>query len=235
MLLIDVGNSRLKWALVSNGQKIEQQSFSSHDGKPMLEPLNAIPIASTPKKILVSNVASSAWKNLIDNWAKETFSLAPEFLISEAEKLGLRNGYHSPKTLGVDRWLALLGAYQSYKVPFCVIDAGSAITLDLVNSDGQHVGGSILPGQQQLHDLLPTFSAKPINLKQHVWGQTTEDCLRTGTVKEVQALIQELASALEKDEISLILTGGGAAALEYLPKNRLIDQDLVFKGMLTYL
>ncbi len=237
MLLLDIGNTGLKWAWVSNDFVLRQTGVVYYKGainKNTLESLGFQGKVST--KVLVSNVAAKEGNVFIQEWSQKTFNQAPHFLTSERQKQGLKNGYKAPGTLGVDRWLSMLGALKTYGGPFCVIDAGSAITLDYVDKTGQHRGGKILPGSRQLQDLFPD---KIISLKQQdplLWGQTTEECLVTGTQKEMQTLMQVLINKLAEEKIKLVLTGGDAQSLAALcPEGTLVNSELVFKGMMLYL
>lgn len=143
ILDLDVGNSRVKWRLsASHGPKgsmsyasiggIEEKTFRPHDG--------------SISRIRVSSVRSANCRSTLDTWAKAVYGVSPEYAVSAARVGKVCNGYDNPETLGVDRWLALLAAFELAGAAVCVIDYGSAITADLLDSSGMHLGGFISPG-----------------------------------------------------------------------------------------
>ncbi|TFG83468.1 MAG: type III pantothenate kinase [Chromatiales bacterium] len=142
-LLVDIGNSRIKWAFgVADRFVAQGEAFGD------VEPSLGVMLESRyePEEIRVANVAGADAGFRIAALLAERFRIKPVFAGSAAVGAGIRNGYSDPGQLGIDRWLALCGAFSRYKAPICVVDTGTATTLDLVTGDGKHKGGLILPG-----------------------------------------------------------------------------------------
>ena len=89
-------------------------------------------------------------------WVESKWGVPFKTIKAEAQQGALINGYMEPERLGVDRWLAMLAVIEEEQpeVPICVIDCGSAITIDAVNAKGEHVGGLIVPGISMMRNAL---------------------------------------------------------------------------------
>ncbi|MDP2322770.1 MAG: type III pantothenate kinase [Gammaproteobacteria bacterium] len=142
-LFVDVGNSRVKWAFGFAGRFVADGE-APRDSGASLTPLLDCP--EVPEEIRIANVAGAETGLRIAAILQEHFQVRPVFAGSAAAGAGVRSGYSNPGQLGVDRWLALCAAFSRYQAPVCVVDAGTATTLDLVSASGQHEGGLILPG-----------------------------------------------------------------------------------------
>lgn len=143
MLAIDIGNSYLKWKIWDkSGVVIASGSTLSDDDN--RESMFDFASQYHVEKVVLANVAKSTIEKQLMQW----FSQAEQQIIkSSARCLGVTNAYEDVERLGVDRWLAMIEAYHvAGKVAVCVIDLGTAATLDVVDSKGQHQGGYIVPG-----------------------------------------------------------------------------------------
>ena len=89
------------------------------------------------------------------NWACETI-----FAKVESSAAELRNGYEQPQQMGVDRWVAMLAAWERHHAAACIVDCGTAITLDVVSESGHHLGGVIAPGISLMHEALASRTAQ---------------------------------------------------------------------------
>src|SRR6056297_1923141 len=148
MLLLDLGNTRLKaaWPLPGGGVRLIGEA--SHRDQPMREALARIldGQALEGRPALCANVAGPAAGEQLGEALRETGGGALTFLRAEREFGGVHCGYHDPSHLGADRWAALLGARGLSGEACLVVDAGSALTLDALAPGGRHLGGWILPG-----------------------------------------------------------------------------------------
>lgn len=142
-LLVDIGNSRVKWAFgtaagfIALGEAMQD----------VREELRALLDAEyEPGEIRVANVAGAEAGARVVVSLQERFGIAPILARSAVSGAGVRNGYVDPSQLGVDRWLAICAAFARYRTPVCVVDAGTATTIDIVDAGGEHRGGLILPG-----------------------------------------------------------------------------------------
>lgn len=95
-----------------------------------------------PDAVFVANVATPILNKQIAGWIQENWALTPNFWFRSR---GLRRQKRLPQagTAGVDRWLTLIAVRHRYSVPACIVDSGTAITIDVIQEDGQHLGGLI--------------------------------------------------------------------------------------------
>ena len=142
-LLVDVGNSRIKWAFGIAGRFVAGGEVSRDVEASLGDMLDS---RQVPEEIRIANVAGADTGIRIAAILQERFRVEPVFARSTAVGAGIRNGYNDPGQLGIDRWLAICGAFSRYQAPVCVVDAGTATTMDLVTVTGEHKGGLILPG-----------------------------------------------------------------------------------------
>ncbi len=238
MILIDCGNYRLKGQRWQGASLVEQFETPYHDHW-AIEFSNWLDRTAASQCFLAS-VLDPDKQATIDRLLEKRFATTTTRFKSEPEALGVRNGYHRPSQLGVDRWLGLLAAAQSSAGDCIVIDAGSAITVDLLRADGRHLGGAILPGietsmerfKQIFHYL--DFDHPEIAQSDQPGCSTQAaiqiDCAR-GSIETLVELIRKWSSLLD-DSATLVLTGGDASRVQTnLSMPSQVSPDLVFRGM----
>ncbi len=238
-LLIDLGNSRLKWVCARNG-KIDKESAGSGDFE-SFSLLQSTVSGEGPGSVLVSSVAGSAGAQKVARFCQTQWGVTADLLQSRAEQGGVRNGYQEPATLGVDRWLAIVGAVSRHGKPLVIWDLGTATTLDAVDDSGQHLGGLILPGPGTMLDSLTRdtkLMVPPVlQYAPPVPGLNTSEGIRGGVLAaQLGALNQFMRAVSERfqGEPSLIVTGGAAERLLVsLDFDYIHDPWLVFRGMLV--
>ncbi len=141
--------------------------------------------------------------------------------------------------MGVDRWLALVAGWSEYRDNLCIVDFGTAITVDLVLADGRHLGGYILPGTRLMGELLNRRTrGVRVSAEEATGlfpGKSTGECLGNGTRLAVVALIERVVSNAAKEygsDFRCIITGGDAAEFrEWLSPVTVYVPDLVLQGM----
>jgi type III pantothenate kinase len=237
-LLIDLGNSRIKW-LWSRGAELDPASAGRGDLAAFDHACRA-PGAARPAAVLVSSVAGAERTTRVVDLCAGLWGVRPRLLAAQAEQCGVRNGYLDPARLGVDRWLALIGAVDRYGKPVVVWDLGTAATLDAVDETGQHLGGWILPGPATMLDSLArqTMLSTPEALD-HAGaiepGRNTADAIRAGVLAAQLGALREFlgrVSARIGRSPQLVVTGGAAPALTHLQDlDCITDPWLVFRGM----
>lgn len=154
MLLLDAGNSRVKWAWLEAGHLHHPGVLARHGMRLEYLVQQEGPASARPQRIFVSNVAG---EEFADQLARETQSLwrvQPEFISAQACAFGVHNAYTRPVKLGADRWAALVAAHHIQTGAACIIDCGTAITVDTLDADGRHQGGVILPGLHSMRHAL---------------------------------------------------------------------------------
>ena len=145
-LLVDIGNSRVKWARV-NGQNLTGLGEAAHGELPA-RALQAMVDAQPGdiSRLTVTNVGGETIQLTLNDLAKARWGITPEFVTPRKEAHGVRCSYPDPSRLGADRWAALIAARQFAPGSACVIDSGTTVTLDALDPNGQHLGGLIMAG-----------------------------------------------------------------------------------------
>jgi type III pantothenate kinase len=239
-LLVDLGNTRMKWAMQNDKQLLAVSVLTHRDRDLPGELTQAWGNLTRPGRVVVASVTDEVRKQQLAQWLQSHWSLAPEFVVSPAQAFGMQNSYREPARLGCDRWAAMLGAYHVSRSAVCVIDCGSAITLDVVDDTGRHLGGLIVPGVQGMLGALTQQTAlSPVNLSvsntPSLLGTSTREGIVYGITRAISALIQQTLFDLKRDTgIAPVcyLTGGDAESIApLLPIQCVLDADLVLKGL----
>jgi len=207
-LIIDIGNTRLKLAVYEENSCVKKVTVLRKD---FLNTVNKI-LKEYPeiKKGIISSVDFFSKEE--ENELKQLLKLT---LVSASMKLPFKNRYATPKTLGVDRIALIAAAADQYKKEnVLVIDAGTCVTFDFLNSKNEYLGGAISPGltirYEALHNLtakLPLLEPKDSNF---LIGNTTESSIHSGVINglinEIDGVIQQYQSSYK--DLTIILTGG---------------------------
>jgi len=234
-LLVDIGNSRLKWGWAKDRQIISGSPLINQQvNQATLHDLwRQIP---EPDRLVVACVGA---RDQLEQVRKIAALLWPAIkvttVISQANAFGVINSYLQPEKLGVDRWLSLIAARKQYQNAICVVDCGTAITIDLLAADGHHQGGFIAPGLTLMKKSLAEGTCKlSFDNTEHDFepANNTEAAIYNGTLAACCGLIEHVLSA-QAENIRLILTGGDALTIAgQLDVVSVIDQDLVLRGLL---
>ncbi len=236
-LLLDIGNSRLKWIFVSGDPPAETvlppAQAIAHGGDPA-NALAALPLPERPTAIRIANVTGGELGAAIASTLTARFGIAPVFTAVQPEWRGLRVAYADHARLGVDRWLAMLAAWQTTRGAILVASAGTALTVDVVDGDGRHLGGVIAPGlvTAQIATLGATrfAAAGPQTAFTDGLGTDTEACVRQGALHACAGLIERLAA--RQSQAQCWLTGGDAGVLQsHLAGDWRQAPDLVLQGL----
>jgi type III pantothenate kinase len=261
LLLLDIGNSRLKWAVV-RGHYRRGQSFAAHGAidMRMLRRSQAawsrlFKAAGTPDAIHACNVAGRAVERQIRAAARRAGLKLPRFARSQAAGGGVRNAYREPWRLGADRWLSLIGARHEHPgKDLCLVGLGTAMTVDLLDAAGRHFGGCLVPGPRLMIESLLEHTA---GIRRRAGGRAaassfdlafarrtppaalfahdTHDGLLAGARYACAALIGNAAKAARVRlgrRPQLILAGGASDAITPLLHRRYWRQDdLVLRGL----
>ena len=237
-LEIDLGNTLLKWRLVSSEVRVDGGYFALVELEAWLAEQSA-----TLESIWISSVASDSINHQLAQRLQLHFGVAAEFARVTQSAAGLLNAYVQPERMGVDRWLAMLAAWNHIGGAVLVVDAGSAITIERVSVDGHYLGGSILPGfQMQQRTLLGQTARVRFDQVQGdplQGGIDTASCVASGAELVMRGLasqLQELAKQLVQPGVSstIVLTGGDANHLQrYLSDtdNVVLIPELVMDGL----
>ena len=232
-LQLDIGNSGAKWRCVRAGQVRARGRFLPSDQESLNHFYESAP---EPDAILISSVAGRAAEADLIALLAQRWQVEPWFARSRGQTGGLVNSYSDPSRMGVDRWLAMLGAWRRAGERLCVVDAGSALTIDLVDAGGRHEGGYIIPGPHLMERalLLDTDRVRfdedvPYRLSP---GVSTAEAVRHGVaVAQVGALALALDRAGTAAPRLFFCGGGGERLMQLLDRGGELVTDLVFEGL----
>ncbi|ORU89838.1 MAG: hypothetical protein A6F71_02420 [Cycloclasticus sp. symbiont of Poecilosclerida sp. M] len=238
VLLIDRGNTRTKWQLHESNDMITR-GVSAND-----ESLESIFSGLTKQSlsgVYVASVVGESFEKELSQWAEKNNWPSPVFIRSEKQAFGVSNAYAKPTDLGVDRWLTLVAVHQSHTGLVCIVDCGTAFTIDFVNADGRHLGGFILPGINLMKSSLlnNTDNIKVAGEDEQVLlGTSTSQAVALAPAQALAAFAQKKMQQVESDTgavAQIVLTGGESNLLEdLLGLDCHLEQDLVLKGLYLY-
>ena len=237
-LLVDLGNTRLKWAWLAQGTLGAARAVA-HAGPGIAAALGpAWQELPRPEAILVGSVAGPERDAELRALCDELWGCEPRFASARTQAAGVSSGYDSPGQLGVDRWLALLAVHADQRGATCVVDCGTAVTIDVVDAAGRHRGGLILPGLQLMRACLlsrtriPPFGAPP---PRPDLGRDTAAAVANGALLAVVGAVRETlarACATLGNPLRLVIAGGDAQTLAAaLLEASELRSDLVLEGL----
>ena len=246
-LLVDAGNSRLKWG-VGEASEIHRTGHISQ-AKIREQGLQVL-TTRLPRhvdRVLVSNVAGTSFATRLAGVIGAHCGCDVHFARVSKSGFGVRNSYAQPRRMGVDRWVAMIAAYAEQQSACLVVDAGTAVTLDAVDDNGEHLGGQILPGAGLMATALASStsdipaiakSAKAGTDPLAMFGRTTSAAVSEGALNAVVGAIERAVRALQSASIKadIILTGGDASRILTalnMPANH--RPNLVLQGLLHML
>jgi type III pantothenate kinase len=236
-LLADLGNTRWKLAVAGDGGigQIVSAGYDDEGG------LQAALRAHTGRvdAVLLASVAGAQRTADFAAAVRQTLDLPVRQLRSTDALPDVRSGYRKPEQLGVDRLLAMVAARALHRGPLCVVDAGTAVTIDFVDARGRHLGGFILPGLRLARDCLLAHTAIPRDAvvdAQAELGRDTPTAVALGTRQAVAAIVERFTvggASVFAGHPATTLVGGGDAAhfLSLMPQPCSELDHLVLRGL----
>ncbi|MGB6451435.1 MAG: type III pantothenate kinase [Steroidobacteraceae bacterium] len=258
VLLVDIGNTRIKWAVWLNG-RIGPMRAAAHAGWSRKDYERRV-FGSRParlSRIIVASVAGARVDRRLAAAARSATRVQPEFIATERRAAGVTTRYVDPWRLGVDRFVGAIGAHQLAGArAVCVVNAGTTLTIDLIDGKGVHRGGVILPGPQlMVHSLLESTAGIARRARDAAAGgagqgrsrsrrapdlfaRSTKSAIGQGALYAVAALVDRAVAEARRALGTLpmvLLSGGGAEQLEPLIRSRhLKAADLVLRGIAVH-
>jgi len=244
-VLVDIGNTRIKWAMLAEGRLV-RHGGAMHRGA--LDAAVAKLAAELPPRprIIAANVAGEPVVERLEALVGARPGATIEFVATAAERFGVRCAYADPSRLGVDRWIAVLAAYHVARGAAVAIDAGTAVTLDAVDSTGMHLGGLIFPGARLLASALDrntsnigsTAVAPAVARGLDLLGRNTDAAVGNAAWLALAAALDRavatVARALGTRPV-VYLTGGDAEPLRsWLETRAELRADLVLEGLALF-
>jgi type III pantothenate kinase len=242
-LLLDVGNTRIKWGVL-DGDQIRK---TGHIALQKLRDQGLGVLTSRlPDKVdtvVASNVAGQTFATRLSGVIGMHCGCDVHFAKSEREACGIRNGYKQPRRMGVDRWVAMIGAWAELQSACVVVDVGTAVTIDVLDGEGQHLGGQILPGVALMCAALAASTSDIQAVAGRVpnaaagidiFGDNTASAVRNGAWNSVVGAVERSITTLRSNAYDplVVLTGGDASRmLTALGAESLHRPHLVLQGL----
>ena len=237
-LLFDIGNSRIKSAQYSGGTFTDHvAAFYTHND--VCTRLNQLHLNTpVPDDIWISNVAGDEMASQLRQWCISHWNIQAHFAQVTETCAGVKNAYAETTRLGIDRWLALIGAHARYKEDALIADCGTAVTLDVMNKAGEHLGGLIVPGTTLMRESLARTTAA-ISISSHTPASAalaaeTEQAVTNGCHMAVAVLIERVwRDQQHLDNMPQCLVTGGDATVvgKLLTIPYSIEPHLVLEGL----
>jgi type III pantothenate kinase len=245
ILTVDIGNSRIKWAQWQ-AEVIIARGVASYQADKITDAFDHLFLAiEPPSQVFAVCVASEAVRQLLSDWVRWHWRLDVQYLKTEKQYQNIINAYQNPVFHGADRWAAIIAGSQSFPdTATCVISAGTAITFDLTDKNGRHLGGYILPSYVTMHtallgdtaNIVSTVNARfDISNNKNI-PDNTDDAVNAGLHRLLQAGIRELCQLAQESvdgSMQIIITGGFAKTILSYPNMPSMHHkpDLVMQGL----
>jgi type III pantothenate kinase len=253
VLLVDIGNTRIKWAWWREG-RVGPMRAAAHAGWSAARFAERVLAARRTRvaRVVVASVAGGTVDRLFASAAKSALEIEPRFLESARSAAGVTTRYREPWRLGVDRFVAAIGAHHLVgRRGACVVNAGTTVTIDFVDAGGVHLGGLILPGAELMVSSLKKHTAGIAQRARErgphggrsprggsPFARSTKEAIWQGAWHAVAAAVERAcAEAGERlgDAPLILLSGGGAQRLERLVRApHLSVPDLVLRGIAVH-
>lgn len=242
VLLIDAGNTRIKSAVIRNDELLVNPAIQ-HTKDSVFDICRALLESHQTTILYIASVLEATFQHSVKEYCASQ-NIQVFFVKSTAEAYAFRSAYQVPETLGVDRFVAMLGALDlnTSSDVLIVIDAGTALTIDILMQNGKHLGGTISPGLHVMFSSLHKYTQLDqmfTNNKdlraQRFYADNTEDAIILGTINSFIAGIEHtIQQAITKvsTNASIIVTGGDAELIANgLQFDCEIHTDLVLRGL----
>jgi len=240
MLLIDIGNTRIKWATL-DGDVLSKQWASPRTDWTEDGARRIVQTLPRPTRVAISNVGGPEIGAVVSTAVKAIWGIEPRFVQTTAVAAGVRCGYTQPEKLGVDRWLSVIAAHHLFRSHACIVSVGTAMTVDGITRDGQHLGGAIVPGPDMMIGSLMSrtsdIAAHAVGGKQSsaLFADNTLAAVYQGAAHALAALIERAVHDMQTmvgERPILVLTGGACerVASELRMRFKVIP-ELVLQGL----
>lgn len=237
-LLVDAGNTRVKTALMDADGHLEPLFNVSYSE------LKNTSFPTDIENVWMGAVSNQERMTLLSEWLSQT-SVKIREVHSEKTAFGVTNAYEQPETLGIDRWLAMIGAYSEQQRATLIIDAGTAITADWLNPDGSHLGGWIVPGVDLMQQAVIDRAPKVFRHHDGSWGKvnqlglSTPDGLSNGCTNAMVGFIRQALAVTETEldwfDYRIIFSGGSTPLIPIeLRRRGELRTELVLYGLARY-
>jgi type III pantothenate kinase len=238
-LLIDAGNTRIKWACVQEDEWLHRGVIMTAQSSEL--PQHWASVQHKIRQIWVSNVAGAHVAAQLLGFGA-LIACEPHFIVAQAAQCGVHNGYDQPAQLGSDRWAGLIAAWHLLHRPCLVVSCGTATTIDALTEQGSFIGGLILPGIEMMQRSLTSGTAQLAGEqgRYEMFPLNTANAIYSGAVQAHSGAILQQCALLQRehDAVPVVLTGGAMPHLQPHLAQRMPEiplhcvDDLVLQGLL---
>ena len=244
VLLVDIGNTRVKWARFAKG-RLQKQRAAAHAGwqaedfaAELMGPAHGI------ERVIVASVGGAHLDRRLTAAARREVGVEPQFVLTTRRLGGVTTAYAQPWRLGVDRFVAAIAAHHmARRRAVCVVDIGTAMTIDLIDAHGSHVGGAIIPGPRLMTESLLRSTSGILHRSggktggRSLFARDTRAAIEQGALYAAAAVVDravaEARRALGASPL-VVLTGGAAPSIHPLIRGTYSSvPDLVLRGLVT--
>lgn len=238
-LLLDIGNSSVNWAIQDHDDFIRSGAFSYKKDHFVDDLQENIFLSETPSDVLVSNVAGEKVFNLLHSWVEKKWRRELWEASVTSNYKDLKNSYIDTQQMGVDRWLAMVACWEKYHTALCLVGCGTALTIDLINIEGQHLGGYIIPGidlmQKALVSKTEQINVKISNQASLDYAKDTQTAINNGafiaTVSMIDSVTNKFLKELQSEPKCIISGGMGELTKPLLNSSFEYEPNLVLSGL----
>lgn len=238
-LLLDIGNSSVNWVLQEQGEFTSDGAFAYKKNNIEQALQENLLLLAKPSEVLVSNVAGVDVFHMLHTWIKKQWQQEcwQPSVLGKFKKL--KNSYSEPEQMGLDRWLAMVASWEKYQTALCLVGCGTALTIDLIDIEGQHLGGYIVPGIELMQRAL-VDKAEQINIdvKKQVsltYAKDTQTAVNNGAFLAAVSTIEYVADKFsneQKCKVKYIISGGMAELIKPILKHPFeYEPNLVLTGL----
>lgn len=222
--MLDVGNTRIKWGVLRAGEIRRTGHIAQARIRDKGLQVLTTRIPREVDGVFVSNVAGASFATRLSGVVGAHCNCEVRFAHSERCGWGVTNAYTQPRRMGVDRWVAMVGAWAEMKASCLVVDAGTAITIDAIDDQGRHLGGQIIAGVATMANALAKATSDIPQVKPAT-GRTAEDltmfahntaaAVREGALNAVAGAVDRAIQTLQSNAYApvVVLTGGDASRI----------------------
>ncbi|MBL1143233.1 MAG: type III pantothenate kinase [Proteobacteria bacterium] len=238
-LLLDIGNSSVNWAKQEQEAFISSGVFSytkTNFEKEIIENLSSF---EKPSNVLVSNVAGDSIFILLNDWTKEHWQQDCWQPCVSTHYKELTNSYEDTEQMGLDRWLAMIAAWEMNQTALCLVGCGTALTIDLIDASGKHSGGYIIPGielmQKTLVDNTVQINTNIRTMPSIEYAQDTQTAVNNGSFLAAVSIIDHTVKTFSDESnsgVKCIMSGGMASSIKSLLNHPFeYEPNLVLMGL----
>lgn len=244
-LLFDIGNTRVKWGVLQEGGISRSGSISHADLKSRGFVALTRRLPREADGAFACNVAGADFGRQFARAIGMQANDNLRFAHSQRSGFGVTNAYRQARSIGVDRWVAMVGARSEFKTALCVVDVGTAVTIDAIDREGQHLGGQIIPGLALMASALRRDTSdigaargktRDPAADSDLFGNTTDRAIHYGAIGAVCGAVERSFKTLKAEggRPRIVLTGGDASRiLKQLGLPAIHRPNLVLHGLAT--